>query len=146
VFEAAKGILVLLVGLGLLSLIHHDVGELAAHFVRRLHLNSSRHYPHIFLAAAARVTDAKLWALAAGAAAYANVRLVEAYGLWHRRVWAEWFAILSGSIYLPWELYEAGRHGTLSRWGLFLLNLTIVLYLVILRLASWRQQTPVAAQ
>jgi Predicted membrane protein (DUF2127) len=30
VFEAAKGMVVLLAGLGLLSLLHHDVGALAA--------------------------------------------------------------------------------------------------------------------
>ena len=137
-FEAAKGLVVLLVGLGLLSLLHQDVGEFAARLVRRLHLNPARRSPHIFLEAAARMTDAKLWALALGAAAYATLRFVEAYGLWRRRVWAEWFAILSGGLYLPWELYGVWRHATALRAGIFLLNFVIVLYLLWVRLAAWQ--------
>ena len=138
-FEAAKGLVVLLVGLGLLSLLHQDVGEFAARLVRRLHLNPARRYPQIFLEAATRMTDAKLWALALGATAYATMRFVEAYGLW-RRVWAEWFAILSGGLYLPWELYGVWRHATALRAGIFLLNFVIVLYLLWVRLDAWEHQ------
>ncbi len=31
--------------------------------------------------------------------------LLESYGLWFAKRWAEWFALLSGSVYLPVELY-----------------------------------------
>ena len=31
---------------------------------------------------------------------------VEGYGLWKERVWAEWLAVVSGTIYLPIEVYE----------------------------------------
>lgn len=138
VLEAAKGILVLLVGVGLLSLLHRDVGEMAAHLVRSFHLNPARRYPFIFLQAASQVTDAKLWALAGGATAYATVRFIEAYGLWHQRVWAEWFALLSGSLYLPWELYEVVEHATIGTEVVLLLNTVIVLYLLYCRLVAWR--------
>ncbi|MCZ7627423.1 MAG: DUF2127 domain-containing protein [Candidatus Methylomirabilis sp.] len=40
------------------------------------------------------------------AAGYASVRFVEAYGLWLERRWAEWFAAVSGGIYIPFEIYE----------------------------------------
>ena len=139
-FEATKGLIVLLVGLGLLSLVHRDVGEIAVHLVRRLHMNPARRYPHIFLQAASRVTDTKLWLLAVGATAYATMRGVEAYGLWRRRVWAEWFAILSGAIYLPWELQGAWRHATPLHCAIFLLNFGIVLYLIWVRVAARHQQ------
>lgn len=49
VFEAAKGILVLFAGSGLLMLIHKDVHSVAEQFVRHLHLNPAKHYPRIFL-------------------------------------------------------------------------------------------------
>jgi uncharacterized membrane protein (DUF2068 family) len=138
VFEAAKGALVLLVGVGLLSLLHRDAGAVAAQLVRRLHLNPARHYPMIFLQAAATVTDAKLWALAAGATAYATVRFIEACGLWQRRVWAEWFALLSTSLYLPVELYELVEHRTPTAAVVLLSNTLIVLYLLYCRLAAMR--------
>src|SRR5262249_11301963 len=147
VLEAAKGGLVLLVGVGLLSLLHRDVGLMAAHLVQRIHLNPARRYPFIFLQAAARVTDAKLWALArgtapesgaraGGAVACAGVRFIDAYGLWHRRVWAEWFALLSGSLYLPWEIYEVVVHPRISAVVVLLLNTVIVLYLLYCRLVA----------
>jgi len=86
--EAAKGILVMLAGLGLLSLLHHDVQSLAESVVRHLHLNPAREYPRVFIEAATRLTDARLWLLASGAFAYAVVRGVEAYGLWRAGGWS----------------------------------------------------------
>lgn len=34
------------------------------------------------------------------------MRFIEAYALWGERRWAEWFAAVSGAIYVPFELYE----------------------------------------
>ncbi len=106
VLEAVKGTLVVLTGFGALSLVHHDVQRIAEQLVGHLHLNPAKHYPHIFIDAAARLTDSRLWVLATLAASYGLVRFVEAYGLWHERRWAEWFAVVSGGLYIPFEIYE----------------------------------------
>jgi uncharacterized membrane protein (DUF2068 family) len=66
------------------------------------------------------------------------VRFIEAYGLWQQRAWAEWLALLSAGIYLPWELYEVVRRATLGAEVILLLNTIIVLYLLSCRLAAWR--------
>lgn len=138
IFEAAKGIGVLLVELGLLTLLHRDVGAIADELVRRLHVNPAQHFPHVFLQVAHHTTDARIWALAGGAAAYSTVRLIEAYGLWHARVWAEWFALLSGLLYLPWEIYELLQSASLLHWGILAMNLVIVLYMAYIRVrACW---------
>jgi uncharacterized membrane protein (DUF2068 family) len=104
--EAAKGALVLIAGCGLLSLVHHDAQRLAETLVAHLHLNPASRYPQIFISAAASLSDSRLMLLAGGAALYSLVRFVEAWGLWRRRRWAEWFAAVSGAIYLPFEAYE----------------------------------------
>jgi uncharacterized membrane protein (DUF2068 family) len=137
-FEAIKGVFVLAVGFGLLSLMHKDVGEAAEHIVHRLHISPTRHISRIFIEAADKVTDAKLVAIALGALAYSTVRFVEAYGLWNRRIWAEWFALLSGCLYLPWEIFEMADHPTRFRFGLFGINLAVVLYMVWVRWADSR--------
>lgn len=108
-FEGGKGVVVLVAGFGLLSLIHRDVLAAAQSIIRHLHLNPAHHYPEIFIAAAARVSDGRLALLAAGAFVYATFRLVEAYGLWRQRAWAEWVAIVSAAVYLPVEFYELWR-------------------------------------
>ena len=105
-FEAAKGTLVLLTGFGVLSLVHRDTQRFAEQLVGHLHLNPAKHFPRIFIDAAANLTETRLVLLAILAATYALVRFIEAYGLWRGRRWAEWFAAVSGAIYIPFELYE----------------------------------------
>ena len=132
--EATKVALVMAAGLGLLSLLHHDVQQAAESVVLHLHLNPARQYPRVFIEAATQVTDTRLWLMASGAFAYAGVRGVEAYGLWRARAWAEWFAIVSGTIYLPIELYELIHHATALKAVLLLANAGIVGYLCYFRL------------
>ena len=135
VFEAAKGTVVIVAGLGLLSLLHRDAQHAAETIVRHLHLNPARHYPRVFIEAAARTTNSRLWLLAGGAFAYSAVRFIEAYGLWRLRPWAEWFAILSGGLYLPVEIYELVRHPTPVKAAVMIGNAVIVGYLIQVRVA-----------
>ena len=137
VYEAAKGILVLAVGLGLLGLIHRDLQQIAEHIVKHLHLNPSAHYPRVFLAVASKLDNTRLWALAGGAAAYSGLRLLEAVGLWKARRWAEWLGALSGGIYVPVEIYEAARKATATRLVLLIFNVAMVAYLLW---DLWRQR------
>jgi uncharacterized membrane protein (DUF2068 family) len=129
IFEATKGLLVLLTGFGLLAYLHKDLHLAAEHLVRRFHLNPARHYPRIFLDLADNVTDAQLWVLALSALLYAVIRFVEAYGLWLQRRWAEWFGLVAGGIYVPIEIFEVTRKVTWPRVSLLIVNTAIVVYL-----------------
>lgn len=126
VYEAAKGALVLLAGFGLLGLLHRDVQAIAERLVRFSHLNPAAKYPRIFIDAADRVTDAQLWMLAGGAAAYALVRGFEAYGLWKGRAWAEWLALVAGGLYVPVEYYHVWHRFTWVRLAILGTNLGVV--------------------
>src|SRR4029077_16299472 len=132
--ELIKGLLVLAVGFGVLSLVHRDAWDVAAALLRFLHVSQDRRYAQVFLDLADRVTDAKLWAIAAGAAVYSTLRFIEAYGLWKARAWAEWFALILGAFYLPFEIYEMARRITVVRTVVLLVNLAIVLYMLYLRI------------
>jgi uncharacterized membrane protein (DUF2068 family) len=138
-FEACKGLLVLLAGTGLLSLLHRDIPAIAERLVTHAHLNPASRYPRIFLDAAAHVSDTRLLWLAAGAAAYAALRLVEAYGLWRNRAWAEVLAALSGGVYLPLELLEFARHPSALRAAILLANAVVVAVMVRALLLRRRQ-------
>ncbi len=67
--------------------------------------------------------------LAAIAMAYVLLRLVEAYGLWMHRRWAQWLAALSGGFYLPVEAYELFHRATVVKGGVLLVNLVVVAYM-----------------
>ena len=129
-FEGLKGALVLAAGCGAVALVHRDLQAVAEEAVSLFHLNPASRFPRIFLAAAGRTTDARLWILAAAAAAYATVRLAEAYGLWNGRRWAEWLGAASGGLYVPIEAYEIVRRLTVTRAVLLVGNLVVVVYLL----------------
>jgi len=131
-FEATKGLFVLLAGFGLLAYIHKNLHLAAEQLVRHFHLNPASRYPRIFLDLADNVTDAQLWVLALSALLYAVIRFVEAYGLWLQRRWAEWFGLFAGAIYVPIEIVEVARKVTWPRVSLLIVNAAIVVYLAFI--------------
>jgi uncharacterized membrane protein (DUF2068 family) len=136
-FEAAKGTLVLTAGFGLFRLLHRDADVAADLLSRRLHLNPAKHHARVFLDLLYNLSSSRLWLLAALALTYSCVRFIEAYGLWHNRTWAKWFAALSGGIYVPFELYELylGVNGV--KLAALALNVAVVAYMVhSIRVAS----------
>lgn len=139
IYEAAKGLLVLVAGFGVLALMREDLQYYAEELVAHLHLNPAKGYPRIFIDAAANLTDSRLWMFAGFALVYALVRWIEAYGLWNGRRWAEWFAVLSGAIYVPAELYGLVHQVTLVHFLLLALNVGIVAYLGYILWRSRRQ-------
>jgi uncharacterized membrane protein (DUF2068 family) len=129
VFEAIKGLLVLLVGFGLLTFLHKDIHSAAEQLVAHFHLNPARHYPQIFIDAASHMTDRRLLAMAVSALLYSVVRFAEAFGLWRQRQWAEWFALLTGGMYIPVELYENLRGVTWPKVTVLTVNAAIGIYM-----------------
>jgi len=138
-FEGLKGSLVILAGCGLLALLHRDAQAFAERLVLHFHLNPARHYPRIFIEAAARLTDARLGLLAAGAFAYSALRFAEAYGLWLARPWAQWIGIVSGVVYLPVETLELIRRPTVLKAALLAVNALLVAYLSFIRYRDSRE-------
>lgn len=134
VFEALKGVLALAAGFALLAIRHKDMEYVAQRVLRTMHLNPDRRMFHQLVEAAGRVTPHGIWLVVFGVVVYALIRFAEAAGLWLEREWAEWFALISGSIYLPWEIYELARRQTWVRWAILAINVLIVLYLLWLRI------------
>jgi uncharacterized membrane protein (DUF2068 family) len=134
--EFLKGLVVLLAGFGVLSLVHRDAWDVAESFLEWLHISPEAHYAQVFLNLADQVTDRKVWAVAIGALTYSSLRFAESYGLWRERPWAEWLALVSGAIYLPFEVYELARKPDEVRLAILLINLAVVIYMAYLRLQA----------
>jgi uncharacterized membrane protein (DUF2068 family) len=138
-FEALKGAAVILL-MFILFLVHSRMDELAESLLYHLHMDPDKRIAQAFLNAASRLGDVRLLTIAAAAISYASVRFIESWGLWHRRVWAEWFALLSGTLYLPWEVARLIEHRTLLHAGILLLNLIIIGYMLAVRVRSCRPE------
>lgn len=128
-FEAAKGLLALLAGFGVLTMAPGRLRELGEQLVDHAHLNPANGMPRVFLDLLADVHDRQLRLLAAGAAAYAAIRFVEGWGLWYGRRWAEWLGVVSASLYVPFEIREILREPSPLHLGIFAINALIIWYL-----------------
>jgi uncharacterized membrane protein (DUF2068 family) len=144
-FEFFKGCFVVLMGLCALALVHRDVWLYAESLLALLHINTDRRSAQLFLDFADSVTDARLWAAARIAFAYAALRFTEAYGLWKGRTWAEWVALVSGALLLPFEIRELMRGLTALRCALFIGNMAVVLYMLYVIRANRRERQHIAS-
>jgi uncharacterized membrane protein (DUF2068 family) len=130
--ELAKGMLVLLAAIAILFMVHRDPWDVADGLLHLLHISPDGHFAQRFLDWADTLTDAKLWAVAGAALAYSILRFFEAYGLWYAKAWAEWIALVSGSLYLPYEIYRLIHRQSLLHISILVINLAIVLYMAYL--------------
>jgi uncharacterized membrane protein (DUF2068 family) len=135
-FEAAKGVIVLILAIGLLRLGHENLDAYIEHLMRVLHLSPVGRIATTLLRAANHTTPKGIWVIATAAMFYAAVRFTEAFGLWHDYDWAEWFAMLSGAMYLPWEALSLVQHPHPFKWVVLLANAGIVLFMLILRIRA----------
>lgn len=138
VFEAVKGAIVFILGFGLLSFMGKEDQSFAEQFFVRMHFDPANRYLREIIRMLAEASDTRLILLTCFTTVYAAIRFAEAYGLWHARRWAEWFAALSGGIYIPVEIYELMQRVTWLRIAALLLNLVIVAYMVWLLSESRR--------
>jgi uncharacterized membrane protein (DUF2068 family) len=139
-FEFAKGVFVLLIGVCALLLVHKDAWWIAESLLARFHISTDRRSAQMFLDFADRITDARLWAAAELAFAYSLLRFIEAYGLWRQRTWAEWLALVSGTLFLPLEIHGLMRGVTWLRSGVLVANLGVIAYMFFLLRAGRRRR------
>jgi uncharacterized membrane protein (DUF2068 family) len=130
ILESIKGFLASILGICLLLLLRSNMHEGAQKIIAYLHLNNTDRYAQWLLKTAANTTGKHLIILALCAGFYAAVRFVEAYGLWRGRRWAEWFAAVSASIYIPIELYELSQNLHWITVVVLLINIFVVVYML----------------
>lgn len=136
IVEALKGCLALLGAWVFIRMIRRDVdfGEAAEHILFRFHINPYHHrWSQQVLHAADKVSSTSIAMITGIAIAYATLRFLEGYGLWKHRVWAEWLAIVSGCLYLPFEVYTLVRHPNELHWIVLAINILVVLYIAWVR-------------
>jgi uncharacterized membrane protein (DUF2068 family) len=144
IFEAGKGLIALAVAIWLISLRHRDLETVAEHLLRFLHrilhLSPDGHLARMIMRGASRVNHHNLHIFTLLAFAYVAIRFVEAGGLWLEKEWAEWFALISGALYMPYEIYELALRPTLVKAAIVLINGLIVWYLAWLLRDSYKHR------
>lgn len=107
VVEWVKGTVALLVATGLVTVGPARLQQGLILLANRLHIGRE-HGPFALLDK--RVDIGTLDIVAALCGAYALLRAVQGWGLWHRRRWAEWISLLIVAAYLPLDVLGLLRH------------------------------------
>ncbi|MCP9469717.1 MAG: DUF2127 domain-containing protein [Nitrospira sp.] len=130
-FKVVKGLLLLMVGLGLLELMHADLATLFSRLIEALHLNADSRIVHTLVLRIDALQPHSVLVASLVSLGYAGLFLVEGIGLWFKRSWAAYLTVISTSLLVPFEVYEVIEGISMLRVGVLLLNLLIVLYLVV---------------
>jgi len=130
-FKLVKGISLLILGFGLLRLLHRDVAGVLEHWIEVLRVDPDNRFVHRALLRVFNVTPKQLKELSAGTFLYAAIFLTEATGLLARKHWAEYMTLISTGLFIPLEVYEMWRHFTTVKLGVTIVNVAIVWYLAM---------------
>ena len=130
VFKVVKGLLLLLLGLGLLKLMHAEIATLFSLLIEALHLSADSRFIHTLVLKVDALQPNSVLLAGLISLGYAGILLVEGVGLWLEFTWAAYLTVVSTSLLLPFELYEVIEQVSMLRIGVLLLNLVIVAYLI----------------
>jgi uncharacterized membrane protein (DUF2068 family) len=130
VFKLVESALLLVVGLGLLELIHAEIATLFSLLLEALHVNADAKLIHELVLQVDALQPHSVLVGALVSFGYAVLLLVEGLGLWLEFSWAEYLTVVSTSLLLPFELYDLMDQVSFLQIGMLLLNLVIVLYLI----------------
>jgi uncharacterized membrane protein (DUF2068 family) len=136
-FKLAQAVLFVAMGVGVLRLLHKDIGDALENLVYHLRFNPESRLVNFILEKAASVDDKMLRRLSAVFFLYAAVDLVEGTGLYLEKVWAEFVTLAITASFLPWEMYEVYRKLTWPRVSLLAINALVLWYLAKL---IWERQ------
>jgi uncharacterized membrane protein (DUF2068 family) len=140
-FRLLKGVLLLVLGLGLLKYLHRDIGEEIQKWLQYWHVDPENQYFQSVISKVAGINGDKLMLASVGSVFYAVLFLIEGVGLLLLKRWAEIFTVIITTSFIPLEIYHLVRHFSAMKIVVIVLNAAIVIYL-IWRLKNEKAEKP----
>ena len=125
-----KGLILLTIGLGLMSLIGQDLDARFDQFLRWIHLDPEKKFFADLGNKLQKISPGSLRGVGIGTMLYSIFSLVEGVGLIFRLRWIGWIVIGESLFFIPLEVYELmlGFSGVV--FGILIINVVIVWYLL----------------
>lgn len=139
--EFSKGVAVLAAAI---SLYWVDPTDVVGAFLDFLHISPDHHMAQMLLRSADILSNASMWSVILVACVYSALRFAEAFGLWRARPWAEWVALVSGAMYIPFEVLKLAHRVSWFHVSILLINLAVVAYMFYLRIYVPRLEKRIA--
>lgn len=130
VFKFLKAATLIVTGVGILKMMHMDVGDKVVHWVAMLGIDPGRPFVNHAIEKASHLSPKKIEELGLASFVYAGLFLTEGIGLWLLKRWGEWFTVIITSSLVPFEVYEIFRHPSAIKIVVLVINIAIVVYLI----------------
>lgn len=124
-----KGLLLLLLGLGVYSLSDRNLPEEFRRVLEFFHLDPEKKFFSDVAERIGDLTPARMVWLARGTVLYSLFSLIEGVGLTFRVPWAGWLAIGESAFFVPIEVFELLHGFTWTVCVILAINVLIVWYL-----------------
>jgi uncharacterized membrane protein (DUF2068 family) len=125
-----KGLLLLLVGFGVLSLVGQDLDMRFDQFLRWIHLDPEKKFFAELGTKLQHMTPNSVRGIGIGTVLYSFFSLIEGVGLMFRLAWIGWIVIGESLFFIPIEVYDLMRRFSMTVFVILLINVVIVWYLL----------------
>lgn len=129
-FKFAKGLLLLALTIGAISLFHQDVGAQVERWINFVRVDPENKYIAALLNRLDLLHTTELKQLSFLSGFYAALFLTEGTGLALRKTWAEYLTIVATGLLIPLEVYEMFLHASVIKAVLIAGNVAVVLFLI----------------
>jgi uncharacterized membrane protein (DUF2068 family) len=130
IFKMIKALLLVLSGLGLLSLLGPRAAAIVHEWLSAITVHQGQHVIQRLISLLNVATPRQIRLAGLASIGYGMLFATEGVGLWFERRWAEYLTIIATSSLIPVELYELARRVTAIRVVALAVNLAAVVYLV----------------
>src|SRR5258706_7977899 len=128
--KLGKGLLLLLLALGVYSLVDNDLIHDYRQALHWVHIDPERKFFAELAKSIKNITPSNIYWVATGTAFYSLFSLVEGVGLIFRVSWAGWMAVGESLFFIPIEVFELLHKYSLTVLIILLVNIFIVVYLL----------------
>src|SRR3981081_602561 len=125
-FKMLKALLLILAGVGALSLLRPGTAAEAREWLRDLTIGHGQQLVERALALLNVATPTRIRELGIASIVYGLLFATEGTGLWLEKRWAEYLTIIATGSLIPFEVYELYRRATLPRWLALAANIAAV--------------------
>jgi uncharacterized membrane protein (DUF2068 family) len=127
-FKSTIALLLIAAALGILRLVHKDLGDILQEVIYKLHLDPENRLINMISEHVLGIDHRHMQELGIGTFCYALLYGAEGIGLFLGAHWAEYLIIGTTAFFLPLEIYEIFHRFGPIKLGIFVINMAIMIY------------------
>jgi uncharacterized membrane protein (DUF2068 family) len=123
-------VILIALGLGALTVLHHDLAQAVEGALRLFHFDSENHFVQMVLRSIGHPDPRTLTMFTVGTFLYGGLMVTEGIGLLLRKPWGAYLTIVATGSFIPVELYSLAQDFSVARLCVLLVNIAVVGYLI----------------